>query len=174
MAARYTPLARTLHWLTAAGVIGLLGIGLWMTGLPLSRLKLEVYAWHKWLGLTVLLLTLARLAVRLRTPPPPLPDRVTSWERRVAPWSHGALLVLLLAQPLVGWLMSSAGGVTVYWLGYLPLPDLVARDQHLFAALRACHAVLAGALAVLVAVHVLAVVRHDMLRRDGVFRRMWV
>ena len=173
MAARYSPLARTLHWLTAAAVIGLLGVGLWMTGLPISRLKLQVYAWHKWIGLTVLLLTVLRLAVRLGTPPPPLPESVPSWERRLAPVGHGALLVLLLAQPLVGWLMSSAGGVTVYWFGYLQLPDLVARDQQLFGALRAFHAVLAGALSTLIVIHVLAVVRHDVLRRDGIFRRMW-
>ena len=174
MAARYSPLAKALHWITAVLVPGLLAVGFWMTGLPFGLAKLQVYAWHKWLGLTVLLLTIVRLGWRLYSPPPPLPDSVTAWERRLAPVGHRALLLLLVAQPVVGWLMSSAGGVTVYWLGYVKLPDLVSRDQQLFALLRVTHAVLAYTLLALVAVHLLAIVRHDLLRRDGVLRRMWV
>ena len=165
------------EWATAAisavFVIGLLAAGLWMVDLPFSLLKLQVYAWHKWLGLTVLLLTLVRLAWRWRSPPPELPSTVMRWERRVAPYFHRALLCLLLAQPVIGWLMSSAGGVTVFWFGVVPLPDLVPRNQSLFAALRTAHALLAWALIVLITIHMLAVVRHDILRRDGIFRRMW-
>ncbi len=170
----YHPFAKGLHWLSALCVLGLLAVGFWMVGLPISLLKLQVYAWHKWIGLTVLVLTVARLWWRWRSPPPALPDTVTAWEKRIAPLSHGALLALLLAQPVVGWLMSSAGGVKVYWFGYLPLPDLVARDQHLFALLRQAHGVLAFALLAVIALHLLAVVRHDILRRDGIFRRMWL
>ena len=169
----YAPVAKALHWLTALCVIGLLAVGLWMVGLPISLLKLQVYAWHKWIGLTVLLLTLVRLMWRWYAPPPALPPTVTPWERRLAPYSHGALLLLLLAQPIVGWLMSSAGGVKVFWFGLVPMPDLLSRDQSLFAGLRTAHATLAWTLIVLVTIHVLAVVRHDLLRRDGIFRRMW-
>ena len=170
----YHPFAKVLHWLTAVCVLGLLAVGLWMVGLPISLLKLKVYAWHKWIGLTVLVLTLARLSWRWRSPPPPLPDTVTAWERRIAPVSHGVLLVLLLAQPVVGWLMSSAGGVQVFWFGYLPLPNLVPRDQSLFGVLREAHETLAYALIAVISLHVLAVIRHDIMRRDGIFRRMWV
>lgn len=172
--AAYHPFARILHWLTAICVLGLLAVGLWMVGLPISLLKLEVYAWHKWIGLTVLVLTVARLMWRWRRPPPPLPDAVTAWERRFAPISHGALLVLLVAQPLIGWLMSSAGGVQVFWFGYLPLPNLVSRDQALFVVLRETHEALAYGLIAVIGVHILAVIRHDVLRHDGIFRRMWI
>lgn len=170
----YTPVAKALHWLTAFCVIGLLAVGLWMIGLPISLLKLQVYAWHKWIGLTVLLLTLVRLAWRWHAPPPALPSTITPWERRLAPLGHWALLTLLLAQPVVGWLMSSAGGVQVFWFGVLALPDIVPRDQTLFAILRTAHAVLAWALIATITIHVLAVARHDLLRRDGIFRRMWI
>ena len=170
----YHPVAKALHWLTAICVLGLLGVGLWMVGLPISLLKLEVYAWHKWIGLSVLGLTVARLAWRWRSPPPPLPAGVTDWEKRLATIAHRVLLALLVAQPLVGWTMSSAGGVTVYWFGYLHLPDLVPRDQLLFATLRLAHETLAYTLIAVVTLHVLAVVRHDILRRDGIFRRMWI
>ena len=169
----YTSLAKTLHWITAGLVFGMLGIGLWMTGLPISLLKLQVYAWHKWIGLTVLVLTLLRLGWRWYAPPPPLPDAITRWERKAAPLGHAALLVLLLAMPVSGWLMSSAAGVSVFWFGVLAMPDLVPRDPKLFEVLRTTHYVLSRLLIVVLALHVAAVIRHDLFRRDGVLRRMW-
>ncbi len=72
----YHPAAQILHWLTALAVLGLLGLGLWMTDLPLGFTKLYAYAWHKWIGLSVLLLTIGRLLWRWRHPPPPLPNAV--------------------------------------------------------------------------------------------------
>jgi cytochrome b561 len=168
----YAPVAKALHWLAAGLVLGMIGLGLWMVGLPLGLTKLYAYSWHKWIGLTVLVLTVLRLAWRVYRPPPALPDTVTRWERAVAPWSHGLLLVLLVALPLSGWLMSSAGGVKVIWFGVLPMPDLVARDIALFERLRTWHHWLAWTLMGVLALHVAAVVRHDVLRRDGIFRRM--
>src|SRR5471032_2685817 len=82
--AGYRPLAKGLHWLTAILVFGLLALGLWMVDQPFGLAKLQAYAWHKWIGLSVLVLTLARLAWRWHVPPPALPRLVTAWERRVA------------------------------------------------------------------------------------------
>jgi cytochrome b561 len=110
---------------------------------------------------------------RWRHPPPPLPAAVVRWQAVLAPIAHWALLVLLLAMPLSGWLMSSAAGVSVFWFGYIPLPDLVPRDPTLFDALRTTHYILSRLLIAVLALHVGAVVHHDVLRRDGVFRRMW-
>jgi cytochrome b561 len=168
----YHPVAKTLHWTVALLVLGMLAVGLWMTGLPLGLLKLQVYAWHKWIGLIVLLLTVLRLLWRWRSPPPPLPSTVARWELGLAPLVHWTLLALLVAMPVSGWLMSSAAGVAVVWFGVLPLPDLVPRDQQLFAALRTTHYILSRALMVMIVLHVAAVLRHDVLRRDGIFRRM--
>jgi cytochrome b561 len=169
----YHGAAKAFHWLTALAVFGLLGIGLWMTGLPISLLKLQVYAWHKWIGLVVLVLTVLRLLWRWWHPPPPLPATITRWERALAPAGHWVLLFLLVAMPTSGWLMSSAAGVAVAWFGVLPLPDLVPRNPDLFEALRSVHFVLSRCLIVVVALHVAAVLHHDVLRRDGIFRRMW-
>jgi len=169
---RYAPLAQALHWLTALLVLGLIAVGLWMVALPIGFTKLYAYGWHKWIGLTVFTLTLLRLGWRAWRPPPPLPPTVTAWERALAPWSHGALLILLVSLPLTGWMMSSAGGVAVVWFGVLPLPDLVGRDLQLFERLRTTHHWLAWTLMALLVVHVLAVVHHDVVRRDGILRRM--
>ncbi len=168
----YHPLSKLFHWLIALAVLGMICIGWWMTGLPLGLLKLKVYAWHKWIGLSVLALTMLRLLWRWRSPPPPLPDTIAPWERKLAPVVHWSLLALLLALPLSGWTMSSAAGVAVVWFGVVPMPDLVPRDPDLFASLRSTHDVLSNLLVLTIVMHVGAVVRHDVLRRDGVFRRM--
>ena len=172
-AAKHNRTAIGLHWITALAVLGLLSVGLWMVGLPLGLLKLKVYAWHKWIGMAVLALTTARLLWRWRHPPPALPGSLRDWERRLAPIAHWTLFALLLAMPLSGWTMNSAAGVGLYWFGYVPIPDLVPRDPDLFAALKTVHKVLSRLLIAVVALHVGAVIYHDVLRRDGVFRRMW-
>lgn len=169
----YHPIAKALHWITAIAVLGLLCVGLWMTGLPLGFAKLSAYNWHKWVGLVVLALTVGRLLWRWRHPPPPLPDTVVRWQAALAPPAHWVLLVLVLAMPISGWLMSSAAGVSVLWFGAIALPDLVPRDTGLFEGLRTAHYVLSRLLIVVLIVHVAAVMHHDVLRRDGVFRRMW-
>lgn len=168
----YDPTAKTLHWLTALLVIGLLIVGLWMVGLPLSLQKAKVYSWHKWAGITVLALTVVRLVWRHVRPPPPLPPTLAALDRRLAPWGHAALYLLLLAMPITGWLMSSAAGIPVVWFGMWQLPDLVAKDDGLFKSLQTAHHVLSRVLMAVLAIHVAAVVRHDVLRRDGVLRRM--
>jgi cytochrome b561 len=83
-------------------VLGLLGVGLWMTGLPIGFTKLHAYNWHKSIGLVVLALTIGRILWRWRHPPPPLPATVARWEAKLAPFAHWSLLLLLLAMPLSG------------------------------------------------------------------------
>lgn len=144
-----------------------------MTGLSLGFTKLYAYNWHKWIGLAVLVLTVSRLFWRWRHPPPPLPGTVAPWAAALAPLGHWTLLVLLLAIPISGWLMSSAAGVSVLWFGIVALPDLAPRDSGLFEALRTTHYILSRLLIAALALHVVAVMHHDVLRRDGVFRRMW-
>ena len=172
-AGKHSRAAVGLHWITALAVFGMLCVGFWMVGLPLGLLKLKVYAWHKWIGMAVLALTVARLLWRWRHPPPALPGSLRDWERRLAPIAHWTLFILLLAMPLSGWMMNSAAGVGLYWFGYIPIPDLVPRDPDLFAALKTVHKVFSRLLIAVVALHVGAVIYHDVLRRDGVFRRMW-
>ena len=70
---RYTRTAMSLHWLIALMLFGMFGFGLYMVELPLSPQKLKFYSYHKWAGVTVFLLVLARLAWRITHRPPALP-----------------------------------------------------------------------------------------------------
>ena len=87
---RYSRAAVALHWLTAIFIVGGATLGLSMVDLPLSRQKFQWYAWHKWIGITIFLLTCARLAWRLRRPAPPQLERMPVWQRQAASGTHAA------------------------------------------------------------------------------------
>lgn len=169
---RYTGPAIALHWLVAALVLATIPLGLYMTELPLSPRKLQLYAYHKWIGVSVFLLAVLRLLWRLGHRPPPPPPGLPAWQRRAAQAAHGALYVLIFAVPLSGWVYSSAVGVPTVYLGLWQLPDLVSRNRDLADALKPVHVFLAYAMAALVAIHIGAALKHHFLDRDGVLARM--
>jgi cytochrome b561 len=169
--ARYDSVAIAAHWLLALVIAANFALGLTMSGLPLSPLRLRLYNWHKWAGITILTLSALRLAWRAGHPPPPdMPMPV--WQRRAAHAVHGALYVLFFAVPLAGWAYSSAAGFPVVWFGVLPLPDWVPVDRAWAAALKATHKTLAMALALAVALHVAGALKHQLIDRDGLLQRM--
>jgi len=169
---RYTTTAVALHWLVALGIFGAFALGLYMQDLPISPAKLKLYSYHKWAGVTLFLLILARMAWRLTHPPPPLPSAMPVWQRRAATSIHHLLYMLLFAIPLSGWLMSSAKGFQTVWFGVVPLPDLLAKDKALGDALAALHQALNYSMAALVVIHVAAALKHRIVDRDDVLARM--
>ena len=167
----YTRTAVALHWTVAGLVIVLLAIGWIMTDLPASPMKLQVVNWHKWGGITVLALFFVRTLWRLtHRAPPPVPMPV--WQRRAANAVHALLYVLLLVQPLSGWLFSSAAGRQVVYLNLIPLPNLIGRNPAAAALFKELHETCGAVLAAVVAVHVLAALKHHLVDRDDTLRRM--
>jgi cytochrome b561 len=171
-ASHYTRTAVGLHWLVAALILAALFMGWTMTEMEVSPQRLKVYNWHKWVGMTVLLLAVVRLAWRLAHRPPPLAASVPAWMRGLAHAGHGLLYLLMLAQPLTGWIYSNYSGYPVVYLGMSPLPNLVERDRELAEAWVAIHSTLGMVLAVVVAGHVLAALYHQFVVRDGTLKRM--
>ena len=172
MSQHYTATARSLHWLSALLIFGLLGLGFYMSDLALSPTKLKLYSWHKWAGVTVFLLTLLRLAWRATHPAPALPASMPKPMQLAAHGGHLALYGLLLAIPLSGWLMSSAKGFQTVWFGVLPLPDLLSRNLELGAQLANLHTGLNVLLILLLLGHAGAALKHHFIDRDDVLRRM--
>lgn len=163
---RYSGAAIALHWLTAGLIVANLLLGLSMVPLPISPRKLYWYSYHKWIGITVFLLTCLRLAWRTTHAAPP-PVAMPEWQRRSALASHVLLYLLLLAIPVSGWLYSSATGVQVVYLGLVPLPDLVPDDKALALVLKRVHVSLNFALFLLVCVHSVAALKHHLVDRDA-------
>lgn len=170
-ATRYGAMAQTLHWLTFALLLGSFGLGLYMIDLPLSPQKLKLISWHKWVGVTVFALALARLAWRMHSPPPPLPA-MAPWQRHAAGAVHALIYLLLFLIPITGWIGSSAKGISTVYLGLVKLPDPVSKDPALADFLFQVHWLLNKTLLAAVAVHVAAALKHQFLDRDGLLERM--
>lgn len=171
MSEHYTRTAVALHWFVGALVLAALTIGWIMTDMHTSPLKLEMFSWHKWIGITVLTLFFVRVLWRLTHPAPPLVP-MAPWQHYAAQGAHGMLYALLLVQPLTGWLYSSAAGHSVVYLGLVPLPDLVGKNPALAPSLREVHETCAWLLAGFIGLHALAALKHHYVDRDDSLRRM--
>lgn len=189
---RYTAVAIVLHWAIAAAILFQLPLGFIMheraEAGDVSQAVFAAYQLHKSIGLTVLALTLARLAWRLTHKPPPLAAGMPAWEHFAARATHWSFYVLTLALPLTGWLYVSAGwsvhedaslAVPTRWFGLFDVPHLFGlpqapehvRAQTAQAALGA-HAALAYAAIALAALHVAAALKHHFFDRDATLAHM--
>jgi cytochrome b561 len=167
--------ARLLHWLIAVLVVGLWVLGKIMVGLPdADPSKFGLYQLHKSFGLTVFALGLLRLAWRFANPSPEPPPGMPGWERLAAKVSHAMLYLLLLAIPISGYLMVSASpwGIPTIVFGLLHVPHALPPDAATERLLKAVHEALGLLLALLVLLHAAAALKHHLLDRDPVLRRM--
>ena len=168
----YTRPALALHWILAVLIVANLCLGLYMVGLSLSPQKLKYISWHKWTGVTVLLLSAARLLWRLTHPAPALPAAMKPWEKRLANASHALLYALFFAAPLTGWLFSSAAGMQTVYLGWLPIPDLLSKNKELADVLKLAHRWINYTMAAVIVLHTAAALKHHFVDRDEVLIRM--
>ena len=168
----YGIIAQAFHWLVAVLVLTQLGLGVFAANLPIGLARLQWLSRHKSLGLAILAVVLLRIAWRASNRPPPLPDSIPGWQRAAAVATHGLLYLVLVLAPLAGWLYASAAGLSVNWFGLFQVPDLVSKDRELAELFKALHIGLVTLLALLIAGHVGAALRHAFWLRDGVAHRM--
>ncbi|MDE1941997.1 MAG: cytochrome b [Betaproteobacteria bacterium] len=169
---KYSSTAITLHWLIALLIAVAFVVGLYVADLELSPWKLKILTWHKWTGVTIFLLVLLRILWRLSHRPPEMPAGMTALMKKLANLTHLAIYLLMVAVPILGWLHSSAAGVSVVYLNLIPLPDLVGKDKalsHLFGEL---HENAAWVLVGLVGLHVAAALKHQLVDKDNLLNRM--
>ena len=168
---RFALPARVLHWLMAALILAMLFIGAGMVSTVSARYP-ELLALHRPIGIAILVLAAIRLGVRLTHRPPPLPADVPPLQAAVAKASHYVLYALMLAMPLIGWAMQSAGGYPiVMWRGFELIP-ILPHDIVVYGQLRRLHGILAYAFFLLILGHLAAALVHAWIRRDGVFESM--
>ena len=172
MNARYTKTAKSLHWLMAVLFFGMLGLGFYMQGLPLSPDKLKLYSWHKWIGVTVFLLALFRIAWRVTHQPPALPSSMPRLMQIAAHAGHHMLYMLMFLIPLSGWLMSSAKGFQTVWFGILPIPDLIEKNKLLGDLLQTVHVSLNYLFIAVLIGHIGAALKHHFIDKDDILTRM--
>jgi cytochrome b561 len=167
----YGSLAKFLHWAIVLLIVPQYFLAEAAHDLPNGVEKLQLYTWHKSLGMLVLLLALVRIGWKLanRGLPGPIGE---PWQRKAAAAGHGLLYLLILAQPLTGWLMSSAANYPVTLFGWFQFPALIGENHDLHESLEEVHELLFTLMLVVVAVHIAAALYHHFILRDGVLRRM--
>jgi cytochrome b561 len=170
----YRTPARLFHWTVAILVLLMIPAGLVMVqqGIPRS-LQNALFIFHKNMGVVVLLIVIARLMYRRFNPPPPLPESMPHLQRRIAGASHAALYALLVLMPVAGYIRVRAGGFPIEWLDAMGIPTLVPRSDALAEVAKNVHYFGAIAIVALVMLHLGAALFHGMIRRDGIFSRMW-
>jgi cytochrome b561 len=169
---RYTAVAQAFNWLIAALIVTQFVLAYSADDLPIGAHKLALLARHKSFGMTVLMLAVLRLLWRLKNPPPELPSGMTPLQRRLARATHVAFYVLLFAQPMTGWLMSSAKNYSVSWFGLFTWPNLIGKNEAAFELLRSTHDILSGVLFAIAVLHILAALKHHFWNKDDVLLRM--
>jgi cytochrome b561 len=161
------------HWVIALLILVQFALGWLAASWRLSPAKLDLFVWHKSIGVLVLALVLLRLAWRLAAPAAPaLPAHMPAWERTAARASHVLLYGLMLALPLSGWVIQSTSGMPFRIFRQWPLPAIAAADKAASDLAAMVHFSLGMALAALLAVHVGAALRHHFVQRDEVLKRM--
>ena len=174
-AARYSTVAIVLHWLLGISIFAMFAIGVYMSDLPFSPLRLKLYNYHKWAGITFLILSVLRLVWRLVNKPPALPKAIEqampNWQTKVYHATHYALYALFFAVPLIGWAYSSAAGFPIVLFGVLPLPDFVAVDKEFAKQIKELHEISAFALMGLALLHIGAALKHHYIDKDGLVSR---
>ena len=170
----YKPTARFLHWLTAILVLATFPIGIAMVEAGLARPTQDLlFVLHKNGGIIILALVLLRLIYRAMNPAPPLPDTMPGWQRQVASATHWLLYLLVIVMVVSGYTRVKAAGFPLEWFDAMGIPSLVPKSESLAKTAENIHLTVRFALAALILMHLGAAVLHGVIKRDGVFSRMW-
>lgn len=167
---QFTGRMRLFHWLTAAMVLTMLGIGVAMVASLADYHRLVSI--HRPLGILLLIVVVIRFVNRHYSTLPPFPPTMSQRERSIASASELFLYALLVAQPLVGWGMLSAARYPILLYGSIHLFPILPHNVMLYAVLREAHTVLAYLLFLTFLAHFGAVLFHTWVVRDGTFSRM--
>lgn len=171
-APRWSPTIAVLHWINAALIVTLLGLGWIMMHSPFAAgTTFNLYQAHKSLGFTALALTALRIAARAASA---APAPVSGWEGLVSRAVQAAFYVLTLAAVAAGWLLVSASPLPVptEFFGLVVIPNIARANATLFASSVLAHQLAAYAIAALVALHVAGALKHHWIDRDGALSRM--
>ena len=169
---RYSTVSLALHWVIAVAILTqvLLITAHENTEGPLSG---QFVMLHKSVGITILVLTLARIGWRLAHPAIPLPAEMRRWEKWAARATHVLFYVVLIAMPMTGWLASSAAGREIALFGLFDWPLLpVSGGRETAGRLMEVHELVMKGFYLLIALHVLGALKHQFIDRDNVLHRM--
>ena len=172
----YGVVSRFIHWSMALLILGMIGVGAYMTDLAKEDpLRAQLYSMHKAVGVTLLGLAMIRILWILVSRPPRMPAALQRWEIVLSKSTVGLLYLLMLATPIAGYLLASTGGKPVSYFGLFELPALMAKNHDLHEVLENVHGFLGYTVLTLVALHFAGALKHRFIDKDpdaDVLKRM--
>jgi len=164
---RYSNTTVAFHWITVVLVLTQAYLGFTFALSDEGPARDQVFIWHKTLGVIILLLTLARLAYRVKNPPPPFPPELPAWERFAAVWNHRLFYTLLIAMPIVGFIAVSgfASGPTTPIAGGIQVPVIPGVSCATGELAGEVHEYAAFLLVALILLHIAAALKHQFVDR---------
>ena len=163
------------HWSMAALFFAQFWLGWYMQGVRNLVDQYRLYQWHKSLGFLILGLAILRILWAVTSRRPKLPEDTPPAEKSLARGSHFVLYLALLLIPLTGWAVVSTSPLPIasWFFGQFVVPPLpLGVSLHAEQIWISLHGLLAYCMIFLVAIHVLAALRHHFRNRDDVLRRM--
>jgi len=173
---KYPVSIRAIHWLSAALIIGLLVLGIYMTPFDMDNMEHSesLYFWHKSFGILAFLFVVARLVNKPRHVLPDLPKGMPRHEKLAAKAAHRALYILMVIIPILGYIQSSAYEYSsgVHFFG-LDLPELIPNSKPVFDVANFLHKWASYAFIAVIVAHVAGAIKHRLFDRENdVLNRM--
>ena len=171
---RYPGPLRALHWLMALMVLAVYLLieqrGLFPRG---SGGRAAMMQGHFWVGLSILLLVMWRIALRMRADIPAITPPLPRWQAWPSKTLHLALYAFLVVMPLLGLATAwSDGKVLLIPLTQVAVPALLPENRPLAHQLEDLHGTIGEFFYYVIGAHVLAALWHHLVRGDDTLRRM--
>lgn len=164
--------AKALHWTMALLIFAMFVLGWVAVGYPLSPTKLDLFIWHKSIGLTLLGLVGVRLVWRVINTTPVPPPAISSLEHTLARLGHGTLYALMILMPVSGYVINSTADFGFRLYGWARVPNLIPANKAWQDVAEAVHLVLFWVFAVVILIHIAAALRHHLINNNNVLTRM--
>lgn len=168
----YGSMAKILHWVMAAIILGLIGVGIYMADLSRETVSQKKYAFqfydlHKSFGVIALVLILLRLVWLRISPAPALPAAFASGERKFVKALQGLLYLLMLVLPISGYMMSNAGGHPIMLFGLFEMPAIFGESETLGGISHAVHQYGGWFMLLVILLHIAGALKHRILDKGG-------
>ena len=170
--AAYTVTARALHWIVAALVLTQVPLGIIIANKWGGPIQEMLYDLHKSFGAVLVLLIFIRVIYRLTHSPAPLPNDIPELQQTAAYTTHYTLYGLLVLQPIIGWIATSAYPAPVPVFHLFNMPLIWPENRELSDQLFVVHRWIGIIIGIVALMHIAAALHHHFVRKDRVLMRM--
>lgn len=169
----YSIISRILHWTVSIFIFTLLFVGYYMSDLPNSPEKFQIYGMHKAFGVLTFTLVIIRIIWRMNNILPKPVEGTAHWEEVASRLNFKVLYVLTVIMPLSGIFMSLYGGKAIDVFGLFIIPAFEI-NKKLSSLAKEFHGAFAVLLIVSLSMHISGALYHHFIKKDRTLKRIIV